>query len=315
MPTSYHDPGRRSVLLNFKFLGVSLVGSLTMALVSTFTPLDAQMAVLGACVSILAGLFVAYIEQDDERERRRAELLEKLQIPVALAPHHDLFDLYSTFAQALGDLARQPDAILRQFAVMKLSSIAEQVRQLADGRVVFTATETWRTVYEQLLQSPGLQSYRSVAWVKAADYWQDQPGRQSMRLNYHMIRKGLAIERIIILRGALWQEDQTLPSSAIGGWIHEQHEQGVRVSLVRESALANEPDLLCDFGVYDDRAAGVQEQDEQSRTQRFVLSFDRTSVRLAGDRWSRLALYATPYAELLNRLQEQNRREQGTEGA
>ena len=44
MATSNDNGGRRSVLLNFKFLGVSLVGSLTMALVSTFTPLDAQIA-------------------------------------------------------------------------------------------------------------------------------------------------------------------------------------------------------------------------------------------------------------------------------
>src|SRR5205085_4056411 len=111
MATSNDNGGRRSVLLSFKFLGVSLVGSLTMGLVSTFAPLPAQVAVLGACVSILAGLFVAYVEQEDERERRRADLLEKLQIPVALAPEHDLFDLYSTFAQALGNLAQQSDPV------------------------------------------------------------------------------------------------------------------------------------------------------------------------------------------------------------
>src|SRR4051812_17489131 len=119
MPTHHDTAPRRSVLLNFKFLGVSLVGSLTMALVSTFTPLSAQVAVLGACVSILAGLFVAYVEQEDERERRRAELLEKLQVPIALAPEHELFDLYSDFARSLVALAGHSDPVLRQFAVLK----------------------------------------------------------------------------------------------------------------------------------------------------------------------------------------------------
>jgi hypothetical protein len=52
----------RSALLSFRFLGTAMVGSLTMALVSTFAPLPAQLAVLGACVSILAGLFIAYVE-------------------------------------------------------------------------------------------------------------------------------------------------------------------------------------------------------------------------------------------------------------
>src|SRR3982074_3339019 len=98
MTTPRDGLGRPSVLFNFKFLGTALAGSLTMALVSTFAPLPAQIAVLGACISLLAGLFVAYVEQDAEREQRRAELLEKLQVPAALAPEQDLFDLYSAFA-------------------------------------------------------------------------------------------------------------------------------------------------------------------------------------------------------------------------
>lgn len=297
-------PTQRSVLLSFRFLGTALVGSLTMALVSTFASVPAQVAVLGACVSILAGLFVAYVEQEEQRESRRAALLERLQIPVALAPEHDLFDLYSSFAHSLGELAKQPDPVLRQFAILKLSSVAEQVRALADGKISFSSTETWRTVYEQLLQSPGLRLYRSAAWVKTADYWQDQPGRQSMRLNYTMAGQGLAIERIIILREALWPQGEKLPAPSIRGWIEEQHERGIRLSLVREIELMSEPDLLSDFGIYDERATGVQELDELSRTLRFTLSFDRPSVRLAQDRWSRLSLYATSYEELLNRLQQ-----------
>ena len=57
-------------------------------------------------------------------------------------------------------------------------------------------------------------THRSVAWVKDAGYWQDQPGKQSMRLNYHVVRKGVAIERIVILRGALWPEGEALPAES-----------------------------------------------------------------------------------------------------
>jgi hypothetical protein len=70
--------------------------------------------------------------------------------------------------------------------------------------------------------------------------------------------------------------------------------------LVRESEIAAEPDLLVDFGIYDDRATGIQELDDRSRTLRFILSFDRPSMKLARDRWSRLALYATSYSDLLD---------------
>ena len=293
---------KRSVLLSFKFLGTALAGSLTMALVSTFAPVPAQIAVLGACVSILAGLFVAYVEQEGERDCRRSELLEKLQVPIALAPEHDLFDHYTEFATALANLAKQSDPVLREFAVLKLASISEEVRSLAAGKVVFSSTETWRTVYEQILQSPGIKLYQSVAWVKTRDYWQDQPGRQSMRVNFDLLKRGMRIERMIILRGDLWPAGASLPSGDIRPWIDEQHDRGSWILLVRECEIVSEPDLLCDFGIYGDRATGVQELDEQSRTLRFVLFFDSQSIKLARDRWARLALYATPYAELLNTL-------------
>ena len=270
-----------------------------MALVCTFGPLPAQLAVLGGCVSVLAGLFVAYVEQEDIRDRQRAALLGTLRVPLALAPEHDLFDHYSVFSGALERLAHQPDPVLRRFALLKLASIGEQVRTLADGTVVFTSTETWRTVYEQLLESPGLGLYRSVAWVKTADYWQDRPGRRSMELNFERVRRGLTIERMMILRGDLWPSGQRLPSPSIRPWIEQQHERGIRVALVRELDLAGEPDLLADFGIYDERALGVQELDEHARTLRFVLSFDRESLQLARDRWERLSLYTVSYAELL----------------
>lgn len=293
-------PRPRTVLLSFKFLGIALLGSLIMTLVSVFAPLPAQLAVLGSSVSILVGLFVAYLEQEEEREQRRAELLEKLQIPIALAPEHELFDQYSTFATALAELAKQSDPVLRDFALIKLASIAEQVKSLAKGHIVFAGTETWRTVYEQILQSPGLKEYLSVAWVKTDDYWQDPPGKQSMKLNYELVQQGLKIYRLVILRGDLWPKGELMPAPEIRSWIEEQHNRGINVSIVRESDIATEPDLATDFAIYGDRATGTQEIDEQSRTLRFILSFDPQTIRLARNRWQRLSIYAIRFGDLLD---------------
>lgn len=66
-----NDPPTRSVLLNFKFLSTALVGSLVMGLVSIYASLAEQIATLGAFVSILAGFFLAYVEQEDWREHRK----------------------------------------------------------------------------------------------------------------------------------------------------------------------------------------------------------------------------------------------------
>ena len=186
---------------------------------------------------------------------------------------------------------------------MKLASLSEQIRALASGRIVFSATETWRTVYQELLQSllqsSGPKSYKSVAWAKTKDYWQDQPGKQDMRLNFELAKRGLQIERIVILRGDLWPRGDALPSSDIRPWVEAQHERGIKVSLVRESEIACEADLLSDFGLYGDRATGVEDLDEQARTLRFTVSFDPHNIALAKDRWARLSLYAKPYGERL----------------
>lgn len=295
-------PHQQSVLWNFKFVGTALAGSLTLALVSTFAPPPAQIAVLGSTISILAGLFVAYVEQEDAREKSRAELLGTLRIPLELAREQDLFQHFISFGDSLIALARGRDEpVLKKFALVKLASINEQLRTLAEGRIVFSATETWRTVYEQLLQSRGLGTYRSVAWVKARDYWQDAPGRQSMRLNLALARRGLHIERIVILRDDLWPQGSRLPAPAIRPWIEQQHESGIVVSLIREGDIAGEFDLAADFGLYGDRAVGIQELDEEARTVCFVLEFGEASLRLARAWWDRLSLYASPYGELLDR--------------
>jgi hypothetical protein len=42
-------------------------------------------------------------------------------------------------------------------------------------------------------------------------------------------------------------------------WLVEQRGRGILVSLVRESDLSKEPDLLWDFAVYGDRATGLQQ--------------------------------------------------------
>jgi len=296
-------PPRRSVLLSFKFLGSALLGSLAMALVSALASLPAQVAVLGAFVSILGGLFLSYLDQEDDRERQRNEVLEKLSVPLALAPDHELYGQYLGICRALTQLAGQVDPILRDIAILKLAFVAGQIESLASGTVVFAGTEAWRTVYEKILRSPELREYRSVAWVRTKDYWQDQPGRQSMNENFEAAHRGVLIDRIIILRDELWPRGQLLPSEEILPWIHGQHDHGLRVRLVHESDLAAEPDLLSDVGVYGDRAIGVQELDERSRTLRFTLTFDSQAVRLAGDRWQRLLLYATSFRNLLDQAE------------
>jgi hypothetical protein len=273
-----------------------------MGLVAAFGTLTTQIGMLGALVSATAGLFLSYVEQEEERERRQTELLRQLAVPVTLAADRELYAQYRGISDALTRLAMQSDPILREIAALKAASMRQEITSLADGTIVFAGTETWRTVYEKLLESPDIPEYRSVALVRTPEYWQDEPGRQSMEANFEAVSRGMLIERIVILRDELWPTAEIVPSGPMGRWIEEQHNNGLWICLVRESTLSNEPDLMADMGIYGKRAVGVQELDEYSRTVRFTLSFDREVVRLAGDRWRRLELFATPYRQLLDRI-------------
>jgi hypothetical protein len=292
---------RRSALLSFRFLFTAVTGSVIMALVATFGTPAAQLAVLGSFVSIVGGLFLAYLGQEDERENRRSEVIERLSVPLTLAPQRDLYAQYLALCRTLTDLANQTDPILRELACLKLDSVVGELEALADGTVLFAATEGWRTVYEKILANPNLKEYRSIAWVRTKDYWQDAPGRQSMAANFTAVNRGVHVERIVILRDDLWSRGEPLPTTDIRPWIEEQHNHGVWVLLVRESDLASETDLLTDIGIYGDRAVGTQELDERSRTLRFTLTFDPQAVRIARDRWEKLYLFATSYRTLLDR--------------
>lgn len=293
------DRRRRTVFLSFQFLTTSLIGSLVVSLTYVFGTLDAQLAVTGTMVSLLGGLFASYLGQEEVRENRRENLLSRLRIPIALADSPRLFEIYSQFGEKLAAISTQDDEILREFALLKLTSIDRQLEQLSRGEVVFSTTESWRTVYEQVLSSQELGTYRSIAWVKSPTYWQDVPGQKSMELNFRRIRDGLPIERIVIVRETLWPENEGL-AEGVREWLEHQQKNGVTVSVARESALTREPDLKVDCGIYGDRAVGVQELDENSRTVRFSLYFEESIVRLFDDRWDRLKLYAEDLNVLKN---------------
>ena len=204
---------------------------------------------------------------------------------------------------ALTMIARQNDLLYRDLALTRLEAIAHEVETLARGEVVFTATETWRTAYQQILETLRLKTYFSVAWVRTNDYWNDAPGRQSINFNYDLIGRGFRIERVHILADDLWPFDEKLPAGGILEWLVEQRGRGIHVSLIRESDLSKEPDLVRDFAIYGDRATGTQELDEQSHTVRFILAFDEQRIRQSLDRWERLKLFSTSFENLMDRLQ------------
>lgn len=237
--------------------------------------------------------------------RRRPLDSGLLQIPFLLAHDRDVFSRFETISRSLLRISQNPDLIYRSATFDRLEELAEEFNQLASGTIEFRGTETWRIVYEQLLRSPGLHSYRSVAWVRNEGYWQSEPGRQSLRLNMELHRQQrVTVERIVILADEVWPSEADSPTERVRQWIHQQHHDGIRIAIVRESALRSEPDLLQDTGIYGSRAVGFQHLDDLRQPARFELKFDFDEIVQAEERWKRLSVYATPWQDFLDQRGE-----------
>jgi hypothetical protein len=64
--------------------------------------------------------------------------------------------------------------------------------------------------------------------------------------------------------------------------------------------LVAEPDLMCDFGLYGNRACGLLELDGQCQTVRFTLDFSSQSLETYRERWRRLLLFSQSFESLLD---------------
>ncbi len=274
-------------------IGLGLIG----IVLAAYAPLTMVLAYLAVMAGLVVGLALALLGS----MRSTETLPRQLQLLIELAGDREISEMQMSIAEALRQIANRRDPIFRQQALACLQSISEQCSVIGEGTIEFTSTESWRIVYEELLRSPGLHLYRSVAHVESAHYWQDGPGRQSMQLNLELQDQGVvSIERIAIIADYLWPETSLFPNDPIHTWLDEQHRHGIWIRLVRESSLAGEQDLLDDFGIYGSRAVGMQSAEPSGRTLRFVLSFDFEKVRQAEAQWDRLVVYAVPYRELLD---------------
>lgn len=165
--------------------------------------------------------------------------------------------------------------------------------------MVFDSTETWRTVYEEVLNACKAKRYLSVAVVRSDDYWRDPPGQRSLQFNFQLVDHGFTVHRIFIIDDFFWPLAARTPSTVLFQWIQSQRIRGVDVSLVRSSALEQEPTLARDMGIYGTDAVGYQQTDGDGRTLRYEMNFQRAVIAQAEETWSQLLLYAKSFDEIV----------------
>lgn len=213
-----------------------------------------------------------------------------------------LKETVNSIEQALDRLVemtrRLDDEHFTKHALLRIQHVEEQLQLLTQGKLVFDSTETWRTVYEEVLSACPLKRYLSVALVRTEEYWRDTPGDRSVRFNGMLVDYGFYVHRIVIIDDFLWPPVAAVPSTELHAWILAQYTQGIQIGLVRISELAAEADLLVDFGIYGDTAVGYQTTSDVGQTVRYEMRFGQGHVQAAEDRFKRLSLYARPLESL-----------------
>lgn len=273
-------------------------GGLIIAAAAAIGPLWLPFAIMGTLIGLQIGCTAYWLPRRFLVER----LPSIITVPIRLSCDGELFEQYEKFGETLLFANYFADRTFRALMIERLAAVNSTLRELAEGKVSYSDTETWRIAYEQLLRGPGMLSYRSVAWVRTNNYWSDEPARKSMELNYELQARGtVGIERIAILPSELWPEERSLPNEPVRSWLFEQAQHGIDIRLVRQSHLANEPDLLADMGIYGSRSVGIQSMDWEGRTVLFTLSFSFSEVLAAEARWERLTVYAVRLTDLLRR--------------
>lgn len=276
-------------LHSLEFWTTIIIGGMILGCALIFGDIQTQMAVVGTYATVILSLIMAVflkILSVDALMGRMHEISQKI------AHEPNVKEFYDQTIDALCQTFEIKDQVFLELVKSKLNEFRLQlVTELAVGMISFRA-ESWRVPYQKILSQPDVTLYKSIAWVKSEAYWQDEAGRSSIEFNYELISRGKEIERIFILR------DNVLKSSKIKKWIREQRDNGIKVLIAKESSIPSEEDLLYDLGIYGNRAVGYQHIDDNCRTIKFELYFDKSQIERAKEIFERLKLHTLKTSEV-----------------
>ncbi|MCA9148120.1 MAG: hypothetical protein KDA92_02410 [Planctomycetales bacterium] len=199
----------------------------------------------------------------------------------------------------IASFASEAHPAFRKQLGFRLREIESRLRDLADQRLTFESTETWRTIYEDVLNACETRRYLSVAVIRSDDYWRDTPGERSLEFNYRLVNHGFYVHRLFVIDDFFWPRTARVPSTGLFHWIQGQRQQGIEVSLVRMYDLEDETDLIRDMGIYGSAAVGFQQTNFEGRTVRYDINFDAATMTEAEQRWNQLLLYASSIEDVM----------------
>ena len=207
-------------ILTTQVVVATLVGSVVMALVGAFGSLTTQLGVLGSFVCILGGLVLEILEDQNAKDRQLASLNLLIRTAYALAKDSEVLEEFEKIVAGIESSLNIDQKLFRELALEQLKKIGQVSKSLGKGMISFEETEAWRLAYEKILRDESVRLYYSISLIESPDYWQDEPGKRSIALNYQLQdEKKLKIERIAIIDDSLWPAHHDRPQEDVFDWL------------------------------------------------------------------------------------------------
>lgn len=277
------------------FLTASVAGTTVMAVAWAFGDTPVQIAIVGSFVSVLSGLLLTLLKDSESALEQFTSSLHGLVAARSVMTNSALRVDWESVTSGIQSVAENRNALFQTLACERIRSLGRDFGQMERGVLTYFSTEAWRHSYSRILNQPSVREYRSVAWIRSPDYWQDHPGQQSLELNLELVDQGVAITRIMILRKSQTCDESGRICKRVADWIQRQHDAGINVLWLFESELDSEKELLVDIGIYGSEAIGILDINARSETICFRLSFHQADVEHHTEQWNRLLVYARPW--------------------
>ena len=274
------------------FLIVVLLGALALSIIfSIYEEVETRLIVVGAFLAALTALVADMLVMVERRIGAMEELSSKL------STNDNLRRFYMTTIGPLESAYENTDTVFRELMEQRLrEAIAPLRSDWREWKLVYRG-ELWRNAYRQVLDEDDVHDYKSIAWIKSNDYWQDPPGREAFRYNRDLVNKK-NVQRIFLVRRSVMDSDE------VKNIIRADRSAGITVSVAIEENVPEE--LRHDLGIYGKRAVGYQFTDDRSQTDRFELLFDPEEVQIANTRFAALERWSLTEQELEHFLIDQS---------
>lgn len=266
-----------------------IVGIITVLVVSVvfsvYDDVGTRMLVLGILLALLISVVAHMAATVDRRIGKMEELSSRL------ADNDDLRNFYESTVYPLEEAYSNSDSCFRDFMEQQLREHLRPLHSYWREWKLKYEGEMWRSAYRQVLDQSDVREYKSIAWVKSKEYWQDPPGQESFRYNHELAKnKEKSVERIFLIRDSVWD------SSDVKKMIREDRDAGIHVRVAREERVPIE--LRHDLGIYGNRAVGYQYTDDQSQTDHFDLIFNPDEIQIARTHYEGLERWSLTEQEL-----------------